>query len=188
MNDQMIIGGIATLLVFVLLLAYGKHKVAVSWFREWFREWLSKFINSYEFEFVLLSPSAKTPTRAYPTDAGYDLYCSQAVVLQPGQAVNIPTGVAVVSKRPIWLFLCGRSSTAIKHKLAVDIGVIDHGYTGELFVKCINIGKEQKIINAGMRIAQIIPIPHVEATLRQVSNFPIVEGGRNSSGFGSSGT
>lgn len=184
MNDQMIIGGIATLLVFVLLLAYGKHKVAVSWFREW----LSKFINSYEFEFVLLSPSAKTPTRAYPTDAGYDLYCSQAVVLQPGQAVNIPTGVAVVSKRPIWLFLCGRSSTAIKHKLAVDIGVIDHGYTGELFVKCINIGKEQKIINAGMRIAQIIPIPHVEATLRQVSNFPIVEGGRNSSGFGSSGT
>ena len=46
MNDQMIIGGIATLLVFVLLLAYGKHKIAVSWFREWFREWLSKFINS----------------------------------------------------------------------------------------------------------------------------------------------
>jgi hypothetical protein len=83
----MLIGGAAIVLVLALLVVYEKHTVMVSMFREW----LSRFINSYEFEFVLLSPSAKMPTRTYQTDKALATIARTIVEFEAGDGEGIFT-------------------------------------------------------------------------------------------------
>ena len=42
-----------------------------------------------------LDPRALIPTRAYPNDAGLDLYAFEAAELQPGERASVGTGIAV---------------------------------------------------------------------------------------------
>jgi dUTP pyrophosphatase len=63
-------------------------------------------------------------------------------------------------------------------------GVIDNGYTGELFIVFANYGKTEHMLVVGQKIAQLVLIP--------VANFPLLEvdeiisaDGRGNNGFGS---
>lgn len=156
-------------------------------FSLWLKTKVSDWLFSFDFEWVQLDKDAKLPTRAHDTDAGFDLYVSKTIEIPPNKMVNIPTGIAVKCNRPLWLMLIGRSSTIATHKLAIDISVIDHNFTGELFVKCMNLNKETKIVNAGMRIAQFIPLHHTTGKFNKVAELKIGSGERGSQGFGSSG-
>ena len=42
-----------------------------------------------------LAARATLPTRAYPGDAGLDLYALEGAVLDPGERVSLRTGIAV---------------------------------------------------------------------------------------------
>jgi len=152
----------------------------------WLRDLLHRFLFSYEMEVLLTNKEARVPTRAYTFDAGFDLYVSQTVEIKPGEMINVPTGVSIKSKRPVWFLLIGRSSTMLKHRLIVDIAVIDHGYTGELYVKTLNVGKENKVLTPGMRIAQVVPMHHSRAIFKRVLEFTGLTD-RGEKGFGSSG-
>lgn len=142
------------------------------------------FVFSGVCEFTV-GPGGKAPTRSYEGDAGFDLYCSESMVLQPGDYLDIPTAVQVALPTGYWALITGRSSTWRKRNLLVVDGVIDNGYRGELFSAVYNTGQSAVVIDRGERLAQMILLPVWGGRLVQVEELPASE--RGSNGFGSTG-
>jgi dUTP pyrophosphatase len=134
---------------------------------------------------------AMEPSRAHDDDAGYDLYVSESVWLNPGQFHDIPTNVRVRLPETMWAMLTGRSSTLRKQGLLVNQGVIDTGYTGELYAGAFNLTDKPVLVEQGQRISQLILMPNATIETRMFAVppefFDRLEGGRGTSGFGSSG-
>lgn len=137
---------------------------------------------------VLNNPNAKMPTRAYPGDAGYDLYYSgeRDLLMRPGAVIYIPCHVAMQWPEGIWGFIIGRSS-AFQRGILVNPTVIDAGWRGELFAYVRNVINQWITIEPGDRVAQIVPMPLLAEgrELIQVDELDPSERGVN--GFGSSG-
>jgi len=152
---------------------------------------LKKVIHSWLFTYdyhFMIEENGRLPIRAYKNDAGYDLFISESIKIKSKQMSNIATGVSCLGHRPAWILLTGRSSTLINHGLIVNEGVIDADYTGELFVKIYNPTEHDVFLNKGMRVAQIIVIPHTSIKMEKVKNLNNKKKSiRGSKGFGSSG-
>ena len=69
--------------------------------------------------------------------------------------------------------------------LAVTGGVIDAGYRGELQILITNLTDKAIAINAGDKIAQMIPIPVLTGAVTVVDS--LADSTRAEKGFGSSG-
>lgn len=107
-----------------------------------------------------VSPGAKLPNRAHPTDAGADVCaylpgCSARVVT-PGNAILVDTGVAV--KIPIGYggFVLPRSSMRAKQITCYGDGLIDSDYRGTIKLVIGNHGTEDYVIEDGDRIGQLV--------------------------------
>lgn len=81
-----------------------------------------------------LSDSAILPTKSHVTDSGFDLYASEDVIIEPGETVIIPTGIAVELPDGTEAQIRPRSGITAKTKLRVQLGTIDYGYSGEIGV------------------------------------------------------
>ncbi len=131
----------------------------------------------------------QAPDRAYPEDAGYDLATSEDVEIPPGGFLDVPTNIAMLLPTGTWGYLVGRSSTLRKLGLLVAPGVIDGGYTGELYAGVQNLTSSVVRVAQGDRLSQIIIHTNTtEATVPQFAydgfNRKTVRG---TAGFGSSG-
>ena len=129
----------------------------------------------------------RMPTRAYPDDAGFDLYVSKQVTVGAGQFADVPSGVHVLLPEGTWGMLTGRSSTIRNRGLLVIQGVIDCGYQGELFSAVWNLTDRPVTVEAGDRIAQLIIIKNETALHQRVLSAELEPTLRGTSGFGSSG-
>ncbi len=130
------------------------------------------------------------PAYATPGSAGLDLRaCVDApVVLAPGQAQLIPTGLAMHLGDPgLAAMILPRSGLGHKHGIVLGnlVGLIDSDYQGPLMVSCWNRGSEPFTIQPLERIAQLVIVPVVQAQFRQVESFDASE--RGEGGFGSTG-
>ncbi len=130
------------------------------------------------------------PAYATPGSAGLDLRaCVDApVVLVPGQAQLIPTGLAMHHGDPgLAAMILPRSGLGHKHGIVLGnlVGLIDSDYQGPLMVSCWNRGSEPFTIQPLERIAQLVIVPVVQAQFRQVESFDASE--RGEGGFGSTG-
>lgn len=130
------------------------------------------------------------PAYATPGSAGLDLRaCVDApVVLAPGQAQLIPTGLAMHLGDPgLAAMILPRSGLGHKHGIVLGnlVGLIDSDYQGPLMVSCWNRGSESFTIQPLERIAQLVIVPVVQAQFRQVESFDASE--RGEGGFGSTG-
>jgi len=130
------------------------------------------------------------PAYATPGSAGLDLRaCLDApVVLEPGQATLIPTGLAVHIADPgLAAMILPRSGLGHKHGIVLGnlVGLIDSDYQGPLMVSCWNRGQAAFTIQPMERIAQMVIVPVVQATFRRVDEFGASE--RGAGGFGSTG-
>ena len=130
------------------------------------------------------------PAYATPGSAGLDLRaCVEApVVLEPGQARLIPTGLAMHLGDPgLAAMILPRSGLGHKHGIVLGnlVGLIDSDYQGPLMVSCWNRGSEPFTIQPLERIAQLVIVPVVQAQFRQVESFDASE--RGEGGFGSTG-
>lgn len=98
------------------------------------------------------------PTKGYDDDAGYDLYAVEEVVIPARGKAKVSMGVAVDVPEGLWAQITGRSSTLDKLELMVapTVGVIDEGYTGELFAPMVSISDHDVTIEKGQRIAQLV--------------------------------
>jgi dUTP pyrophosphatase len=65
-------------------------------------------------------------------------------------------------------------------------GTVDPDYRGEIKVILLNLGSEPFRVGRGMRIAQMVIVPAVQASIRVVEELPPTE--RGEGGFGHSGT
>jgi dUTP pyrophosphatase len=134
-----------------------------------------------------LRPDAVVPGRAYSGDAGLDLSSCERVELAPGERALVPTGLAVAIPEGYAGFVQPRSGLATKHGISIvnTPGLVDSGYRGELLVNLVNTDKRESfIVEAGMRIAQLVVIPIPELELVEVDELP--ESERGVRGFGSS--
>lgn len=130
------------------------------------------------------------PAYATPGSAGLDLRaCLDApLVLEPGQTTLIPTGLAMHLGDPgLAAMILPRSGLGHKHGIVLGnlVGLIDSDYQGPLMVSCWNRGQTAFTINPLERIAQLVIVPVVQATFRQVDSFDATE--RGEGGFGSTG-
>ena len=126
------------------------------------------------------------PTRGYADDAGLDLYISEDTVIGPHEFADVPSGVRVDIPNGHWLFIVGRSSTLRKRGLLVNPGIIDAGWTGELFSGVQNLTDEEVLLYAGDRVAQAILLP-APVTGYRPEWGDVREKERGTNGFGSTG-
>ncbi len=132
------------------------------------------------------------PLPAYATSgsAGMDLRaCLDApVVLEPGRAELIPTGLAIYVEDPGYAaVILPRSGLGHKHGVVLGnlVGLIDSDYQGQLMVSCWNRGREPFTMNPGERIAQLVVVPVAQVELEVVEDFAATA--RGAGGFGHSG-
>ena len=134
-----------------------------------------------------LRPNAVVPARAYNGDAGLDLSACERVDLAPGERALVPTGLAVAIPEGYAGFVQPRSGLAAKHGISIvnTPGLVDSGYRGELLVNLVNTDKSEPfVVEAGMRIAQLVILPIPELELVEVDELP--ESERGVRGLGSS--
>lgn len=78
--------------------------------------------------FKKLSPTAITPTKAHTTDAGFDLYADEEVILKYGETVAIKTNIAIELPEGYVADVRPRSGLTLNTGLRVHYGTIDAGY------------------------------------------------------------
>lgn len=135
-----------------------------------------------------LHPAARLPTRAYPGDAGLDLYALQMVRLEPGERASVGTGLAVEIPDGQAGLVLPRSGLAARHGIALvnAPGLIDAGYRGEIRVLLLNTDRRETFTVAqGERIAQLVLVRIETPEVAEVGELALSE--RGSGGFGSSG-
>jgi dUTP pyrophosphatase len=130
------------------------------------------------------------PAYATPGSAGLDLRaCTEGpLVIEPGQAALIPTGIALHIGDPgLAAMILPRSGLGHKHGIVLGnlVGLIDSDYQGPLMVSCWNRGQAAFTVQPMDRIAQLVIVPVVQARFRQVQEFSASE--RGEGGFGSTG-
>lgn len=134
-----------------------------------------------------LGDGAKAPFRGHFGDAGWDLYVSKDVDILPGHTVDVHTSIQISMPPYLYARIVGRSSTLRKHHLIVNEGIIDNGYTGELFVCVHNVGTETFHVKKGMRLAQVIFHVIEDVRWSEVDQIKVAPGRRGEDGFGSTG-
>jgi dUTP pyrophosphatase len=134
-----------------------------------------------------LHDGATLPTRAYEHDAGLDLAACERVELGPGERAVVGTGLAVAIPEGYAGFVQPRSGLASRHGISVvnAPGLIDSGYRGEVRVVLLNTDRREAfVVEAGMRIAQLVVLAVPELELVETEALP--ESQRGVRGFGSS--
>src|ERR1700677_2271500 len=117
-------------------------------------------------------------------DAGMDLRSVERVVLSPGVAQGVPTGIAIELPPGAEAQVRPRSGMALKHSVTVNFGTIDPGYRGEIRVIMFNLGHQDYTVEKGDRIAQLV-VAKYEAIDWEEGDLGDSE--RGVGGFGSSG-
>ena len=130
------------------------------------------------------------PAYATPGSAGLDLRaCTEGpLVIEPGQAALIPTGIAIHIGDPgLAAMILPRSGLGHKHGIVLGnlVGLIDSDYQGPLMVSCWYRGQAAFTVQPMDRIAQLVIVPVVQTRFRQVQEFNASE--RGEGGFGSTG-
>lgn len=133
-----------------------------------------------------LGDGAKRPYKKYSGDAGWDLFICNDCVIPSGETVDIHTNIKIQLPHGYYARITGRSSSLRKHNLLVNEGIIDNGYTGELFVCVHNVGAEDVALKKGMRVAQILIHKIEDVRWSEVDHIDS-DTDRGNNGFGSTG-
>ena len=155
-----------------------------------------------EIKYSKLIDTAQVPFRANESDAGYDLFSTEYVTIEPFQRKLVATGISVEIPPGFYGRIAPRSGLSCKKGIDVMAGVIDSGYRGEVKVLLISFnfegynlkpnayeamfGSSNKIdIKPGDRIAQLIIEKCYDVDWQQMKTLKNSE--RGEGGFGSSG-
>jgi dUTP pyrophosphatase len=134
-----------------------------------------------------LNPAAVLPSYARAGDAGLDLFASQSATIAPGASALVGTGIAIELPPGTEAQVRPRSGLALKHAVTVlnTPGTVDEGYRGEVGVILINHGRTAFVVEAGMKIAQLVVSARIQVEVSEVATLQ--ESERGSGGFGSTG-
>ncbi|MBX6360536.1 MAG: deoxyuridine 5'-triphosphate nucleotidohydrolase [Acidobacterium ailaaui] len=96
-----------------------------------------------------IHPDAVIPQYAKPGDAGFDLVAVEDVIVEPGETVKVPTGLAFELPEGYELQIRPRSGITLKTKLRVQLGTVDAGYRGEVGVIVDNVAQPEHSVIDG---------------------------------------
>ena len=129
------------------------------------------------------------PTYESPGAAGMDIAAAITadIVIAPGARHAVPSGLAIAVPAGHEVQIRPRSGLALRHGVTVANapGTIDSDYRGEIKVILINLGEAPITISRGMRIAQMVVAPVIQASLALVDTLDSTK--RGDGGFGSTG-
>lgn len=123
--------------------------------------------------------------------AGADLRANlpdlRPITLAPGARALVPTGLRLAIPEGFEVQIRPRSGLALKHGIGLPNtpGTIDSDYRGPLGVILINLGQEAFAVTHGMRIAQMVVAPVVQAAFTVTETLD--DTARGTGGFGSTG-
>ena len=138
-----------------------------------------------------LPHGADLPLPAYQSEhaAGLDLVAAvpAPVSIAPGTWASIPTGLAIALPHGTEGQVRPRSGLAARHGVTVlnAPGTIDADYRGEIQVLLVNFGAESFVVTRGLRIAQLVIKPILNAQVIEAKNLDKTT--RGAAGFGSTG-
>jgi dUTP pyrophosphatase len=132
------------------------------------------------------------PMPAYATDAARAWTCAPRwrapLELLPGDTALIPSGLAIHLADPtLCAVVLPRSGLGHRHGIVLGngTGLIDADYQGPLMISTLEPRKAAFTIEPGDRIAQLVVLPIVRATLQVVDTFE--QSARGEGGFGHTG-
>lgn len=136
-----------------------------------------------------LKKNAKIPTYGSDFAAGADLYATldEDMKIAPNETKFVPTGLSFEIPEGLGGFIYARSGLSCKQGLAPanKVGVIDSDYRGEIMVALHNHSKEERTVQNGDRVAQIVFAPYFKGDFVEVENLQ--DSVRGAGGFGSTG-
>lgn len=140
---------------------------------------------------IKLTRGASAPHYATGGSAALDLRAAlegSSVTIPSGGRAMIPTGIAIEPERnDIVAIVAARSGLAVKQGITLSngIGVIDSDYRGEICVGLLNTSDVDFTVNDGDRIAQLMFMPVLQASL--LVSDELSDTSRGIGGFGSTG-
>lgn len=148
-----------------------------------------------QIDLKILDPRMKDFLPAYATtgSAGLDLRaCVDApLVIEPGQTVLVPTGLAIHIGDPAYAaMILPRSGLGHKNGIVLGnlVGLIDSDYQGPLMVSTWNRGQSAFTLQPMDRLAQLVVVPVLQVGFNVVDDFAASgHGARGTGGFGSTG-
>jgi dUTP pyrophosphatase len=160
--------------------------VSIEELEKGFEEYSPKLDVGYE----MLVEDMKSPSYAYETDSGFDLFSTIETILEPLERVLIPTGLKIDIPENYEVQVRTKSGLAFNRGLMVlnSPGTVDQGYTGEIKVILFNASNQQNKIEKGMKIAQAVVCPVINGKwINLVRKEKVGSKDRNENGFGSTG-
>lgn len=135
-------------------------------------------------------PSFGIPAYESSGAAGADLRANLpdgSVALAPGARALVPTGLHMQIPEGFEVQIRPRSGLAMKHGIALvnSPGTIDSDYRGPVGVILLNTGDQPFEVTHGLRIAQMVVAPVVQASFQMVDELDATR--RGAGGFGSTG-
>jgi dUTP pyrophosphatase len=158
---------------------------------------------------VQVMDGGKLPTKAYLSDAGFDLYATSDITLYPGHVLKHPLNIRMKLPHGTWAEITTKSGLGSKGQL-VYAGVIDEAYRGVPHVVMTNVkmflnegdsgyltseknqhghvrNLEPIVIKKGEKLAQLVMSPYSpNFYLEQVDSVD-TNTDRGDGGFGSTG-
>lgn len=138
---------------------------------------------------ILSEDPAHVPIYSSQGACGADVraFIKEPIELAPNHSVLVPTGLRFAIPSGYEIQVRPRSGLALKNLITVlnSPGTIDPDYRGELKIILINHGSETFTIQPGMRIAQIVVAPTVQAKFILSESLSSTE--RGDGGFGHTG-
>ena len=126
-------------------------------------------------------PNGVIPCKAHPTDAGYDLFASEDVLLWGNKPKKVATDIFMALPINTVGDIRPRSSLNAKG-VYVAYGTVDSGYRGELKVVMSALFYK---VHKGDKIAQLVILPLAKTAPEIVTELPSSD--RGEGGFGSTG-
>lgn len=151
----------------------------------------------YRIEVEVLD-GGKIPFKAHKTDAGFDLFATEDVVIVNGEVTKHPLNIKFKLPEGTYAQIASKSGLGSKG-LLVYAGIIDESYRGIPHVVCtlLNTRPESRVsrtpglpnieIKKGQKIAQLIMHPYSSEFFMEQVEHVSNDTERGSGGFGSSG-
>lgn len=136
---------------------------------------------------VVVDGGAYLPQYGSAEAAGIDLRAKEAGSIIQNERLLVNTGLSMQLPPGTCGLICPRSGLALKHGITVlnAPGIIDSDYRGDVGIILMNLGREAFRWNAGDRLAQLLIVSHIRASI--VAADSLGQTDRGVGGFGSTG-
>lgn len=128
----------------------------------------------------------RLPEKAHASDAGFDVFATEDVVLERGKITKVPLNIKLEIPKDAYIHVHVKSGLGSKG-MTITSCVVDSGYRGIPHVVASCLVDEPITIKKGQKLAQLVPYPFsTNYYIKEVEEVS-EESERGEGGFGSTG-